>query len=281
MTPSAREALWQTLASPGTSVDRLAMGALLVAAADDPALDLDHHLATLETMGITLRRRLRPDISPAEALIALNRYLFDELGFRGNAADYYDPLNSYLDQVLTRRLGIPITLAVIYIDVGRRIGLPLEGVSCPGHFLVRCRLRGGLVFLDPYARGVSLAHEELRRRAEAAQRGAAVDDEYLHHLLRPATVPEILGRMLRNLRAIHRHAGDRHKALVCADRIVALLPDSTSDLRERAQLYLDLECFRAALADFTRYAEIAPAAARAEGVPAMVAELRRRAATLN
>lgn len=281
MTLSAREALWQTVASPATPADRLATGALLIAADDHPGLDLDAQLALLETMGATLRRRLRPDISAAEALIALNRYLFDELGFRGNAADYYDPLNSRLDHVLARRLGIPITLAVIYIDVGRRIGLPLEGVSFPGHFLVRCRLRGGFVFLDPYARGVSLAHEELRRRVAATQGGQAVDDEHLQHLLRAATVPEILGRMLRNLKAIHLHRGDRHKALACADRIVTLLPGSLSDLRERAQLYFDLECFRAALADYARYAELAPEVAQAEGVPARLAELRRRAASLN
>ena len=278
---SGREALWGTVTSPGTPADRLATGALLIAADEYPDLDIDVHLAMLETMGATLRRRLRPDISPAEALIALNRYLFDELGLRGNATEYYDPRNSHLNHVLARRLGIPITLAVIYIDIGRRIGLPLEGVSFPGHFLVRCRLRGGLVFLDPYARGVSLSEEKLRRRVAATQGGKSPDDERLRALLRAATVPEILARMLRNLKAIHLHAGDRHKALICADRILTLLPDSVADLRERAQLYLELECFRAALTDFARYTELAPEAALADGIPAVLAELRRRAASLN
>lgn len=288
MTDAARlDALWSALArSPdgggaAEPPDALATGALLIAAHACPTLDLEAVLARLQSMAETVRSRLRPDISATETLIALNHFLFDELGFRGNAGDYYDPRNSYLNEVLERRLGIPISLAVLYIDLGRRLGLALDGISFPAHFLVRCRLRGGVVFLDPFHRGASLSEAELRRRLAGGEGAPAVDEARLQAALRPATVPEILARMLRNLRAIHLHAGDAAEALWAADRIVFLLPDAAADVRDRGRLYLDLECFRAALADFRRYLELAPAAAAAEGVPAIVAELQQRAATLN
>ena len=142
MTQAALEVRdWSFLAGAAATADDLAAGALLIAAHEYPALDVAAYLAQLNDMADVLRRRLRPDIGPSDTVIALNHYLFDELGFRGNAADYYDPRNSFLNDVLERRLGIPISLSVLYIAVGRRLGLPLEGVSFPSHFLVRCTLR--------------------------------------------------------------------------------------------------------------------------------------------
>lgn len=274
------EQRWARVSQPDAPVSDLAEGALLIAAGEYPALDIDAILGNLQSMAQTVRRRLRRDISVMETLLALNHYLFDELGFRGNAGDYYDPRNSYLNDVLERRLGIPISLAVLYIDIGRRLDLPLDGVSFPAHFLVRCRMRGGVVFVDPFARGASLGEAELRERLSGVG-GPGVDPAVLQAALQPATVPEILARMLRNLRAIYLHASDDQKALWAADRIVELLPDAAADIRERGRIYLDLECFRAALADFRRYAALAPEAAAAEGIAAIIAELQQRAASLN
>ena len=131
---------WKELACPEEGID-LAEGALLIAADEYRGLDVRRYLARLEEMGTALKRRLRSDISATEALIALNRYVFDELGFSGNSDDYYDPRNSFLNDVIDRRLGIPITLSVVYIEIGTRVGLALQGVSFPAHFLVKCAVR--------------------------------------------------------------------------------------------------------------------------------------------
>ena len=121
-------------------------------------------------LATALNQRLRPDISPADKIILLNRYLFDELGFRGNAANYYDPRNSFLNDVLDRRLGIPLTLAILYIAVGRRVGLPLHGVSFPAHFLVKCSLRDGAVSVN--APSASAGWPPMRNRSETTALGS-------------------------------------------------------------------------------------------------------------
>jgi len=275
------EARWARVADPDAGLAHLAEGALLVASHEYPDLDIDAWLRRLQDMADTLRQRLRTDISPSETILLLNHYLFDELAFRGNGADYYDPRNSYLNDVIERRLGIPISLCVLYIDVGRRLGLPLEGVSFPAHFLVKCALRTGVVMLDPFAHGASLGADELRRRLDAVAEGEGHGDAALQTVLRSASTPEILARMLRNLKAIYLHRADLEKALWAADRTVRLLRGAPAEYRERGKIYLELECFRAALADFRHYAELAPEAADAEGIRDTIAELQQRAARLN
>src|SRR4051812_26816935 len=131
----------------------LARACLMIAQDAYPELDLERYLGEIERMALRLRSRLPQANGAEERIVALNEFLFGELGFRGNAGDYYDPRNSYLNEVIERRTGIPITLAVLYMELGRRIGLPLQGVSFPGHFLVRLRLRGGTLVLDPFAGG--------------------------------------------------------------------------------------------------------------------------------
>lgn len=276
------ETAWAALSLPDASPEQLTAGALLIAAREYPGLDIDRYLLRLRDMADTLRSRVRPDIGPSELVIALNHYLFDELGFRGNADDYYDARNSYLNDVIERRLGIPITLSVVYIAVGRRLGLRLEGVSFPSHFLVKCTLRSGVLVLDPYARGASLGEPELRRRLGLEDAPRQPDDTHLlASVLRAASVPEILARMLRNLKAIYLQQGHTDKALWAADRILRLQPAEPSGYRDRGLLYLQLECFRAALEDLRRYAQLAPQAAAAEGVPATIADLQQRASRLN
>jgi regulator of sirC expression with transglutaminase-like and TPR domain len=210
MPPGMLDARWSRIAAGDSG---LAEGALLIAAEEYPRLEVDRFLERLDEMGRTLARRLRPDIGTGEAVVALNRYLFQELGFRGNAADYYDPRNSFLNEVIDRRLGVPITLSVLYIEIGRRIGLPLEGVAFPGHFLVRCALRDGTVILDPYARGTSLKSAELRERLQRAGGAAAHVPAPLATALAPAMPREIFARMLRNLRAVYAQRGELIKAL--------------------------------------------------------------------
>lgn len=132
----------------------LARACLLLAEDAYPALDVEGYVGELERHAGRLRARLGVDIAPEEKVVALNEFLFDDLGYSGNTRDYYDPRNSYLNEVIDRRTGIPITLAVLYMEIGRRIGLPVEGVSFPGHFLVRLQVRGGTLVLDPFSGGM-------------------------------------------------------------------------------------------------------------------------------
>jgi regulator of sirC expression with transglutaminase-like and TPR domain len=213
--------------------------------------------------------------------MALNRYLFDELGFAGNVADYYNPRNSYLNDVMERRLGIPITLSLLFIEVGRRIGLALHGVSFPGHFLVKCTVRDGVVVLDPYERGASLGLDDLRQRLQAMRGGTEPAPERIQHLLAAAGKKEILARLLRNLKALYRERQDLPRALAAADRVIEVAPRAADEYRERAAIYLELECFRAALSDFRDYLMLKPGAEDAAVVQRRVVELQQIAGRLN
>ena len=279
--PVARDHRWQRLARAAPQNVSLAEGALLIAADEYHDLDIDAYLGQIEQMGATLHRRLRSDISTTEALHALNRYVFDELGFSGNVQDYYDPRNSFLNDVIERRLGIPISLAVLYIELGRRIGLPLHGVSFPTHFLVKCVLREGAVILDPFAAGASLGLDELKRRLQSVAKDVELDQKALKSMLAAAAPNDIFARMLRNLRAIYLSKGERLKALDACTRIVTLLPRAAEESRDRAQLYVELECFRAALGDFRTYLQLKPEASDSADVTRRIAELEPLAARLN
>ena len=278
---SAPAQRWERLASSRAQDVSLAEGALLIAAEEYEGLDVDAYLERIEEMGSVLRRRLRSDISTTEALIALNRYVFDELGFTGNTEDYYDPRNSYLNEVIERRIGIPITLAVVYIEIGRRIGLTLHGVSFPTHFLVKCVLHEGAIILDPYARGASLGVEDLQKRLSGLAHDVEVDASIVTSFLTPAAPVDIFARMLRNLRVIHVEKGEHLKALAASSRILELMPECADEFRERAELYEKLECFRAALTDYRHYLRLNPQARDSHHVARRTAELEPLAARLN
>ncbi|MCW5606328.1 MAG: tetratricopeptide repeat protein [Burkholderiales bacterium] len=278
MTPAER---WQRIVTlPESEVD-LAEAALVIAAEEYPDLDIVAYLSRIDEMGANLRKRLRPDITATEKLIALNHYVFGELGFAGNAEEYYDPRNSLLNDVIDRRLGIPITLSVIYMEIGRRAGLALHGVSFPGHFLVKCVVRDGAIVLDPYANGASLGVEDLQRLLKTLGGSIATDTEAVKGMLSAAGAKEILARMLRNLKGVYLQQRDLLRALSAVERIIALAPAAAEEYRDRGQIYLDLECFRAALADFRHYLERRPEARDAAAVRQRVAELQPVVARLN
>ncbi len=277
---NAGERWKEIVAGPEEEID-LAEAALLIAVHEYPGLDVFAYLRRLQDLGTELKRRLRRDIGPTDAIIALNRYLFDELGFSGNAQDYYDPRNSFLNDVLDRRLGIPITLSIIYVEIGRRLGLAMHGVSFPGHFLVKCAARDGVIVLDPYERGASLSLEDLQRRLRVLRGGTAPPPEIARHMLAAAGKKDILARMLRNLKNIYLERRDPARALAAADRIIALEPRAADEYRDRAALYLELECHRAALSDFHNYLMLKPGAGDAAAVHRRVVELQQIAARMN
>lgn len=264
----------------------LARACLLIAEDAYPGLDVDGYVGELERLALRLRARLPRTAGAEEKVIALNQFLFDDLGYTGNADHYYDPRNSYLNEVMDRRTGIPITLAVLYMELGRKIGLPLEGVSFPGHFLVRLRLRGGMLVLDPFSGGEPQAERELRDRLrrvvpEGATGGIPLKELPLDQFLEPATNRQILARVLRNLKGIYRESDKPERMLEVLNRALVVSPDATSDLRDRGFVYQRLECYRAALKDLSDYVAREPDAADMDDVRVKVVELSSLCARLN
>ncbi|MEZ5543866.1 MAG: SirB1 family protein [Lysobacteraceae bacterium] len=261
---------WNQLARlPDGHVD-LFDGALLVARDEYPELDVAHYRALIDEHERALHSRLPSDADVQARLIAVNRYLFDELGFTGNQDAFYDPRNSYINDVLERRLGIPLSLGLVQMELARRMGVPLEGVSFPGHFLVRLPVEGGLLVLDPYHRGRSIDAEELKQRARPHLNDIDIDDAQLMEILEPASHRSILTRMLRNLKALYAEQEVWDKALRSADRLVQLVPGQPGELRDRGELYLRIGHIAAARRDLGRYLELAPDAFDAERIHEML-----------
>jgi len=264
----------------------LAQACLMIAEDAYPGLDIERYLGELERMAFRLRGQLAQGCSAEERVVGLNRFLFDELGFCGNTEEYYDPRNSYLNEVIDRRVGIPISLAVIYMELGRRVGLPLDGVSFPGHFLVRLRLRGGTLVLDPFCGGAPQSEDELRSRLlrvipSGATGGVPPAELPLEQFLEPASKRQILARMLRNLKGIYRDADQPERMLQVLNRILVVTPEANAELRDRGLVYQRLECHRAALKDLSDYVEREPDAPDFYEVRARLLELSALCARLN
>lgn len=264
----------------------LARACLLIAEDAYPGLDVDGYVGEVERLALRLRGRLPRSAGAEEKVIALNQFLFDDLGYTGNADHYYDPRNSYLNEVMDRRTGIPITLAVLYMELGRKIGLPLEGVSFPGHFLVRLRMRGGMLVLDPFSGGDPQDEQELRDRLrrvipQGATGGIPLKELPLDQFLEPATNRQIVARVLRNLKGIYRETDKPERMLEVLNRALVVSPDAASDLRDRGFVYQRLECYRAALKDLSDYVAREPDAADMDDVRAKLIELSSLCARLN
>lgn len=259
MTNPALERLHELVRGPDQDLD-LAEAALLLAKSEYPALDIPAYLAQLDDLAARLRERLPGSADLEQRLVSLNEFLFEELGFSGNTDNYYDPRNSFLNEVLDRKLGIPITLCILYMEIGRRVGLELEGVSFPGHFLVKFATDEGDVVLDPFAGGVPLTEEELVDRLEETYGQHRIANSSLPQLLAAASKRDILVRMLRNLKVIYLHHERFEKALEVINQILLISPELAEEVRERGELYERLECHRSALLDYQRYLRLEPQA---------------------
>jgi regulator of sirC expression with transglutaminase-like and TPR domain len=264
----------------------LARACLMIAQDAYPQLDLERYLGEIERMALRLRGRLPQDLGAEERVVALNQFLFEDLGYWGNAEDYYDPRNSYLNEVIDRKTGIPLTLSILYMEIGRRIGLPLQGVSFPGHFLVRMRLRAGMLVLDPFSGGAPQSGNELRERLqrvipEGVADNVPVAELPLDQFLEPASNRQILARMLRNLKGIYRDTDKPESMLDVLNRMLVVSPDASAELRDRGIVYHRLECYRAALKDLSDYAEREPDAPDQDDVRVRLMELSALCARLN
>jgi regulator of sirC expression with transglutaminase-like and TPR domain len=270
---------------PDADID-LARACLLIAKDAYPGLDVDGYVGEIDRLAARLRAQLPADCVAEERIVILNEFLFDELGFSGNVDNYYDPRNSYLNQVIDRRTGIPITLAILYMELGRRVGLPFEGVSFPGHFLVRLAVRGGVLVLDPFSGGVPQSESELRERLrrvipEGAAQGVSVAELPLDQFLEPASKRQILSRLLRNLKGIYRQTDKPERLLAVLNRMLAISPSASAELRDRGFLYQRLECWRYAMKDLSEYLDREPDAPDLDDVRAALMELGARCARLN
>ena len=282
---TALEPFARLIAGDDARID-LARACLMIAEDAYPGLQVDDYMAEIERMAMRLRGRLPAAGGAEDRVVALNQFLYEELGYWGNTNDYYDPRNSYLNEVIDRKTGIPITLSILYMELGRRIGLPLQGVSFPGHFLVRLKLRGGTLVLDPFAGGAPQSEEELRDRVQRVIPHGVADDLPaselpLDQFLEPASNRQILSRVLRNLKGIYRETDKPERVLEVLNRMLLITPDASAELRERGLVYQRLECYRAALKDLTDYAEREPDAPDLDEVRAKVMELSALCARLN
>jgi regulator of sirC expression with transglutaminase-like and TPR domain len=267
------------VALAGTADARsLAAGALWIAAEARPGLDVPLWLERIDALGHGAADRVTGDMDVDRAAAAVARFLFDEQGFRGNAEDYYDPRNSFLNDVLDRRLGIPITLSVLYIAVAARAGLEAAGVGLPGHFVVRAERRGRSRLLDPFHGGELLDHAGCETLAARVRPGTGPLDP---RWLAPVTTRQIFVRMLSNLKAIYSALGDWARALAAVDRIMLLVPDTLEELRDRGTLYAHLGQRAAAVRDWEGYLQGAPEAPDASVVRDRIRALRQALAALN
>ena len=282
---AALEPFARLIAGADARID-LARACLLIAQDAYPELDVERYMGEIERMATRLRARLPQNCGAEERVVALNQFLYDDLGYWGNTEDYYDPRNSYLNEVIERKTGIPITMSILYMELGRRIGLPLEGVSFPGHFLVRLPLRGGMLVLDPFAGGAPQSEDELRSRVKRVIPDGVADDLPasglpLDQFLEPATNRQILTRVLRNLKSIYRESDKPERMLDVLNRMLLVTPDASAELRDRGFVYQRLECYRAALKDLSDYAEREPDAPDLDEVRSRLMELSALCARLN
>ena len=259
----------------------LAEACLLIAQDAYPDLDVVHYLSRIDAFAATVKSRLSSDAFAEQKVIVLNRYLFNELGFCGNVGDYYDPRNSHLNQVLERRTGVPITLSILYMEIGQRLGLRFQGVSFPGHFLVKLRVTGGQLVLDPFCGGEAQSESDLRARLAQALPQREADTLPLPQYLQAATSRQVLARVLRNLKGIYLHSEEAHNALKVMQRMVMVAPHAAEEVRDRGLAYYKLDCFRAALADLDDYLDRRPHAPDADEIKDKTAALRLVCARLN
>jgi regulator of sirC expression with transglutaminase-like and TPR domain len=249
--------------------------AAAIAQDEEPTLDIQAVLATCDALMVRLKRRLKRDAEPIQQLTALNQFFYQELGFSGNANNFYAPENSYLNEVFRTRRGIPISIAVIWLELARGLGLQTDGVSFPGHFLVKVTLPEGLVVLDPLT-GQSLGLERLseqllpfRNRTEDGEDA----DTPLGLYLQPATPRDILTRMLRNLKEIFSSQTDWPRLKCVLDRLVVLNPDALYERRDRGLACIEMGLNEQARDDLNVYVSQANSASDVDLIRARLASL--------
>ncbi|WP_311221404.1 MULTISPECIES: tetratricopeptide repeat protein [unclassified Acidovorax] len=242
-----------------------------------PDLDVQQLLGDVDQLQARLQRRLPADASPLQRLRTLNQFFFSDLGFSGNLNNYYDPDNSYLNAVLRTRRGIPISLAIIWMELAQSLGLQAHGISFPGHFMLKVLLPKGQVVMDPMT-GQSLSREDLSERLDPYKRSHGLVDDYdvpLGLYLQASPARDILARMLRNLKEIHRSQQDWPRLIAVQDRLLVLLPDAWGEWRDRGLAHAEYGNTQQAVADLEIYLARAEDALDTDAIAERVGSLRR------
>jgi len=256
----------------------LGRAALAIAAAHYVAFDMEAYLAHLDALAEEARKRLGRARRPEKIIAALNTFLFADLGFRGNTEDYYSPYNSFLNEALERRVGLPITLSILYLAITHRLNLPFVGVGMPLHFLVKYVGRGREIFLDPFYGGELLTPEGCRARLERIVRQPVeFDPAYLN----ATPKRQILYRLLNNLKQVYLRREEPGRAGRVVEQMLVVAPDSYGDIRDRGLLFLQESALSQAVEWLTRYLELVPEAPDAERIQNAIARAYRRRAQLN
>jgi len=256
----------------------LAEAALLMACEEYPQLEISPYLDKLDHMAEMAQALLRKADSPVETVEKINAVLFEKVGFRGNTKDYYDPRNSFFNDVLDRLVGIPITLSAVYLEVSRRLKFPISGVGMPGHFVLKYDNRHEEFFLDPFNRGEILTRDDCRDRIHGMY-GNSI--EFSERLLEPVTNRQILVRMLNNLKLIYLKAQAFDKTLATVDMMLMVDPDDIEQFRDRGLIRLQLRQFGGAARDLDHYLRNARNCQDREEVENHLKELRRIQAMMN
>ena len=250
----------------------LAKAALLIAQQEYPDLEIAAYLQALEVMAVEARGLTIDEEYPLRIIQCLNEYFYDELGFVGNTNNYYDPCNSFLNQVIDRKTGIPITLSLIYLEVCQRIDFPMVGINLPGHFLIRPEFENTGIFVDPFNRGEVLFEQDCEDRlAKLYGRPIPMQPEYLQ----PVSKRHFLARLLTNLKFIYLNQKDLKKALINVEYILLLFPDAVSERRDRGLLYFQLGLGFKAVQDLEIYLAMRPNAEDANTILQLLEQLRR------
>jgi len=262
---------------PESSFD-LARAALLIAAESNPNLDVDGHLHTLDTWAQDLKARLQPEWNNLQKLARLRNFVFEVLGFRGDQEDYYSPSNSMLNEVMQRRLGVPLTLSIVFMELGWRVGMPFEGVGFPGHFLVRLTGEPRDLLLDPYRDGMSVHEEDCHRMLHEISGGKVeLRDDHLHSI----TKHDMIARLLMNLKGAYLRADDDAGALAAVDRLLVLRPGDIEEVRDRGLLLYRMRRYGPALQAIEHYLGARPEAPDRESLEVHLRHLRRLLSSLN
>ncbi|MEH1936102.1 MAG: SirB1 family protein [Nostoc sp.] len=266
---SARQYFYQEIQQSDEHID-LAKAALYIAQEEYPNLDPEEYLNALDTMAWELQERLPSSRYPLRIVQSINQYLYEDLKFYGNKTDYYDPRNSFFNDVIDRRLGIPITLALLYLEVARRIDFPMVGVGMPGHFLIRPDVPDIEIFVDAFNGGeIIFAQDCEERLSQLYQQPVTLQPEFL------AVVShrQFLARMLTNLKFIYIKQQDLQKTLAAVERILLLFPGLTLELRDRGLIYYQLGYYPQAVDDLQNYLAKVPDAEDASVIRQLLAKL--------
>ncbi len=277
MTTRSRQTFEQLITLPDLGIP-LAEAALLMACEEYPQLSLRPYLDQLDTMADSVRAALGDDAQPLETIDRINHVLFVDYGFRGNTSDYYDPRNSFLNDVIDRRIGIPITLSAIYLEVARRLEFPVEGVGMPGHFVVKYRSGDEEIFLDPFNAGSVLTRQQCR---DFIGQMNLEDGQSTDRWLRRVTNRQILARMLNNLKVIYLKVEAFDKALTMVDLLAVIEPAAEELYRDRGLLRLQVRNFDGAARDLKRYLKDRPEADDREDIEKYLKDLHRIRAMMN